>query len=134
MTARAGASRRSLYDKRMRLALVLLTTFCLLFQQVAVATSACLMDLAPLSAVSMPEHCAGLDMAHDSPMLCGSHCAPDMAVVPDYKWPSVHFVAMPPPSLDLLFVRDFPDPGMPAITPVHRSDPPPRLRYCRLLI
>ncbi|MEO7936455.1 MAG: hypothetical protein ABIR27_09350 [Dokdonella sp.] len=118
----------------MRLALALLTTFCLLFQQAAVAASACFMDSAPMNALSMPDHCVGMDMAKDSPMLCKGHCAPDLAVVPDTKWPPVHYVAMLPPPLDLLFVQDLPDPGMPAITPVHRSDPPPRLRYCRLLI
>ncbi len=118
----------------MRIALALLTTFCLLFQQVAVATSACFMDSAPMSALSMSDHCVGMDMAKHSPMLCKSHCAPDLTVVPVYKWPPVHFVAMLPPPLDLLFVQDLPDSGMPVITPVHRSDPPPRLRYCRLLI
>jgi hypothetical protein len=118
----------------MRLAVALLTTLCLLLQQASVAASACFMDSAPMNSVSMSDHCAGMDMAKDSPTLCKGHCAPDLAVMPDYPWPPVDFVAMLPPTLDLLFVEDLPDPGVPAITPVHRSDPPPRLRYCRLLI
>lgn len=118
----------------MRLIFALLTTFCLLFQQSVVAASACVMEAAPANAEAMLDHCAGMDMAKLSPALCKSHCSPDLAVVPDYKWPPVHYVAMAPPPMDLLFVPVLPDPDIPAITPVHRSDPPPRLRYCRLLI
>ncbi|MBL0164693.1 MAG: hypothetical protein IPP82_13875 [Xanthomonadales bacterium] len=120
----------------MRLALALLTTFCLLLQQTVVAASMCAMDgsTAPAMANVMPDHCAGMATPMESPTLCKSHCAPDLAVVPDYKWPPVHFVAMLPPALDLLFVPVLPDPGTPAIPPVHRSDPPARLRFCSLLI
>jgi hypothetical protein len=118
----------------MRLALALLITFCLLFQQVVVAATACDMTAAPAARVAaMSNHCAGMDMAHDWPVLCKSHCAPDLAVVPDYKWPPVHFVAIPLP-LDLLLWQPIADPDVPKLVAVHRSDPPPRLRYCRLLI
>lgn len=118
----------------MRLAVALLTTFCLLFQQTVVTASACAMDAMPTHATAMANLCAGMAMATDSPALCKSHCAPDLAIVPDYKWPSVHFVAMSPSPLDLLLVPVLTDPGVAAIKPVHRSDPPPRVRYCRLLI
>ena len=119
----------------MRLAFALLTTFCLLFQQVAVAASACMLDVPPAAVATAHEDCAGMaDMAKDAPALCKSHCAPDLAVVPDYKWPPVHFVAMLPPALDLVFMSVLPDPGVPALPAVHRSDPPLRLRYCSLLI
>ncbi len=118
----------------MRLAFALLTTFCLLFQQVVVAASVCAMEVAPAATAAMPDHCAGMASPKESPTLCKSHCAPDLAVVPDYKWPPIHFVAMLPPAPDWLFVPTLPDPGTPAIPPVHRSDPPARLRYCSLLI
>jgi hypothetical protein len=119
----------------MRLGLALLITFCLLFQQAVVAATVCDMSAAPAAkATMMPEHCAGMDMARDWPGLCRSHCAPDLAVVPDYTWPPVHFVAMEPPPIDLLSERSLADPGAPKLVAVHRSDPPPRLRYCRLLI
>jgi hypothetical protein len=118
----------------MRLISALLITFCLLFQQTVVAATACDMSEAPARVAAMSDHCAGMKMAKESPGLCRSHCAPDLAVVPDYKWPPVHYVAMSPPPLDLLFVQQLPDPGAPKLVELHRSDPPPRLRYCRLLI
>ncbi len=118
----------------MRFALALLTTFCLLFQQTVVAASFCAMDMVPAAPAAMPDHCADKVTPMESPTLCKSHCAPDLAVVPDCKWPPVHFVAMLPPALDLLFVPVLPDPGTPTIPPVHRSDPPARLRFCSLLI
>ncbi len=118
----------------MRLAFALLTAFCLLFQQTVVAASACAMDAMPTNAAAMSDHCVGMNMRTNSPALCKSHCAPDLAAMPDYKWPTVHIVAISPSPLDLLLVPALTDPGAPAITPVHRSDPPPRLRYCRLLI
>jgi hypothetical protein len=119
----------------MRLVLALLITFCLLFQQAVVAATVCDMSAAPAARVTaMSDHCAGMDMARDWPGVCRSHCAPDLAVVPDYTWPQLHFVAMAPPSIDLLSRWSFADPGVPKLVAVHRSDPPPRLRYCRLLI
>ena len=120
--------------RAMRLAFALLTTFCLLFQQTVVAASVCAMDAMPSNAAAMLDHCAGMDMPIDSPTLCKSHCAPELALVPDYKWPTVHFVAMWPSPLDLLLAPVLPDTDVLALTPVHRSDPPARLRYCRLLI
>ncbi|HET9034352.1 MAG TPA: hypothetical protein VFN25_15790 [Dokdonella sp.] len=118
----------------MRFLFALLTTFCLLFQQTVVVASACVMETMPANAAAMLDHCAGMDMATESPTLCKGHCAPDLVVLPDCKSPTVHFVAMSPPPLDLLLVSALPDPVVPAIRPVHGSDPPPRLRYCRLLI
>lgn len=118
----------------MRFILALLTTFCLLFQQTVVAASFCAMDMAPAANAAMPDHCAGMATPKESPALCKSHCAPDLAVVPDYKWPPIHFVAMLAPSPDWLFAPVLPDPGIPAIPVVHRSDPPARLRFCSLLI
>ena len=118
----------------MRFVLTLLTTFCLLFQQVVVAASVCAMEAAPVAAAAMPDHCAGMASPKESPALCKGHCAPELAVVPDYKWPQIHFVAMLAPSPEWLFVPSLPDPGTPAIPPVHRSDPPARLRFCSLLI
>ncbi|HMM67068.1 MAG TPA: hypothetical protein PKC03_09020 [Dokdonella sp.] len=118
----------------MRLALALLTTFCLLFQQAAVAASACVMDGSRAGSTSMSEACAGMDMARDAPALCRSHCVPDVGFVPDTRFPPLDFILLPTPSLALLVVRDPPGRAAPAITPVHRSDPPARLRFCRLLI
>jgi hypothetical protein len=118
----------------MRLVSALLITFCLLFQQVVVAATVCDMASMPAIGAAMSDHCAGMKMAKESPGLCRSHCAPDLVVMPDYKWPPIHFVAMLPPPLDLLFEQPLADPGVPKLVAVHRSDPPPRLRYCRLLI
>lgn len=118
----------------MRLVLAVLTAFCLLFQQAAVAASSCVMDGSRSAPTRMSDDCAGMDMAKDAPALCRSHCVPDAGLVPDTRYPPLDFVLLPAPALDLRVVRIRPDRSVPAITPVHRSDPPARLRFCRLLI
>lgn len=118
----------------MRFLFALLTTFCLLFQQAAVAATACDMTAMPAGSGTMAAHCAGMDMARDMPALCRGHCAPDPGLAPVLKSPAPDFVSLPAPNFEPLAVLALPDPVVPALTPVHRSDPPPRLRYCRLLI
>lgn len=118
----------------MRFLFTLLATFCLLFQQTAVAATACLMDASPSVSGAMAEHCAGMDMATHAPALCRAHCAPDPGLKPVSQSPAPDFIQLPTPHFDLLATFPLPEPDVPAIRPVHRSDPPPRLRYCRLLI
>lgn len=117
----------------MRLVFALLTTFCLLFQQVAVAATACLMEQPPAE-MSASGHCEEMNPVSESAALCKSHCAPEQTVVPDTRSPQLPFVAMLPPRLDFDFAQAMPDPVMPSFSLVHRSDPPARIRYCRLLI
>jgi hypothetical protein len=116
---------------RLHVGLVLIA--CLLFQQVAVAAYAC--DFAPAKAPAPSGHCAD-SIAAPAPAkvspLCEKHCTPDVSVLSDAATPAVPALS-PPPAFSLVL-------GEPlaqlheASTPITQSDPPPRLRYCSLLI
>jgi hypothetical protein len=109
----------------------------LLFQQVAVAAFACARTAVPppLPPPGM-EHCAQMDMAPaqvQAPALCEEHCAPDRSVPSDTAAPGVPALALPPA---FALVLDVPAShvAQQVEVPIARSDPPPRLRYCSLLI
>ena len=90
---------------------------CLLFQQYAVAS----------------HHCAGAsgDMAM---VLCASHCAPDSPAPTDFAkstLPAVSFTLCASfPVVDASMLGVIPR----ADSPPSTADPPPRLRFCSLLI
>lgn len=121
---------------RHRFRIVLAVIACLLFQQVAMAAYACTMTRMPANPVVMAENCAGMDMeqVEESPALCEKHCTPDLTIVTDHAAPNVPALALPPLAFELVV--------MPPVSPamlatdafLARSDPPPRLRYCSLLI
>ena len=121
---------------RLRLRIALAVTLCLLFQQVAVAAYACTQPDMPPEPVAMADECAemGMDVAEAAPAICTEHCTPDAALVPDGSAAHVPLLALPP--------QRFPEAALPPAAlvaldrdvPVDRSDPPPRLRYCSLLI
>lgn len=117
----------------MRLVFALLTTFCLLFQQMAVAATGCMMEM-PSATTAVSGHCDEMAPVYESAALCKSHCAPEQAVLNKAEWPQVPFVAMFPPKPDFSLDQPLPEQGVPTFNPLHRSDPPARLRYCRLLI
>lgn len=124
-------------NSRNRLRVVLTIVLCLLFQQVAVAAYACVLPDMPVDAAAMVEDCGamGMERAEKSPALCAKHCAPDRAVVLDHSPPSVPPLSLPA-SVALLWPAAAVDPA-PVCAPrvaIDRSDPPPRLRYCSLLI
>lgn len=108
----------------------------LLFQQVAVAAFACARTAVPPPAPPAGmEHCAQMDMAPaqvQAPALCEEHCAPDRSVLSDTAAPGVPALAPQPHAL----VFDVPASHVAqrVEVPIARSDPPPRLRYCSLLI
>ena len=109
--------------------------FCLLFQQVAVAAYSCKLEAGPAPTMPMSSHCAQMDMpAPATPPLCAKHCSPDITVLSDTAAQNVPALALPP----LLFAPVQDDPSafaaFRADVPISRSDPPPRLRYCSLLI
>ena len=122
---------------RTRLRLSLLVLASLLFQQVAMAAYACeLVDAAPPPMPVGMEHCAQMDMAPpqaESPALCEKHCAPDLSLLTDATPPSVPTLALPP-SFALVLHAPARDAAQYVDVPISRSDPPPRLRYCSLLI
>lgn len=122
--------------RRRRLQINLAVVLCLLFQQVAMAAYACTSpDMAP-EPVAMAADCAemGMEVVQENPALCSEHCAPDFAVTPDPSAQHVPALPLPP--------QHFPAPALaPAIkvalqqdVRLDRPDPPPRLRYCSLLI
>ena len=121
---------------RHRLRIALVAIFCLLFQQLAVAAYAC-EPPASAAQASMPPDCEQMQMpgeAQDSSPLCGKHCTPDQATTADHVQLSVPAVAMGPVVFaSLLASKDAGD-ALRAHVPVSCSDPPPRLRYCSLLI
>lgn len=122
---------------RTRFRLSLLVLASLLFQQVAVSAYACeLVGTAPPPMPPGMEHCAqaGATPAQaESPALCEKHCTPDLSLLTDTATPGVPAISLPPAFEIVLHT-----PAMVAAqydeVPISRSDPPPRLRYCSLLI
>jgi hypothetical protein len=119
---------------RIRLALVVI--LCLLFQQMALAAYACPIEQMPPDMAAMAKHCAGMGMqqAQDNPALCAKHCAPDLATVADHVQLSVPALMLPPPGFAPVLVTPVTHVAVKAVVPIALSDPPPRLRYCSLLI
>jgi len=110
--------------------------FCLLFQQVAVAAFACEKLARPPPTPASMAHCAEMEMtpaAAQSPALCEKHCVPDLPVPTDTQSPGVPALALPPVAHALVFAA-VPQAKLRTEVPISRSDPPPRLRYCSLLI
>lgn len=94
---------------------------CLLFQQLALASYEC------RGALSAP---AGAEA-----MLCASHCAPDSPVPADLaKLPLPAAVVQSLIAVLPVAGAAVPTPEADADSPGAGSDPPPRLRYCSLLI
>lgn len=121
---------------RHRRRIALAVTLCLLFQLVAMAAYACTLTQMPADPVVMAEDCAGMGMeqAQEAPALCAKHCAPDLTVLADHAAPSVPALALPPPVFALMLAQPVSHVALTAEVPIDRSDPPPRLRYCSLLI
>jgi hypothetical protein len=113
--------------------LALIVMACLLFQQVAVAAYACQSPSAPKP--EHPSHCSeAANAPAPAPMsaLCEKHCAPDASVLTDASALGVPALALPP--VFALVLHEPSEQVHVAVVPIDRSDPPPRLRYCSLLI
>ena len=123
--------------RRRRTLLGALLIASLLFQQVAMAAIACAKaEAAPPPMPPGMEHCAQMDMAPvqaESPALCDKHCAPDLSLLSDTAAPSVPALALPP-VFELVLDAPASHVAQHVEVPISRSDPPPRLRYCSLLI
>ena len=123
--------------RRHRFRIVLAVILCLLFQQVAMAAYVCSAERVPVQAAAMANDCAGMRTAHtrDNPVLCEKHCMPDKTLLTDHAAPVVPSLALPP----TLYATAISHSGsgvalVPTRVPVDASDPPPRLRFCSLLI
>jgi hypothetical protein len=124
-------------QRRRRLRIVLVTIFCLLFQQAALAAYLCPIEQMPAQMPAMAEHCAGMGMAQAkaNPALCDKHCNPDHQLLTDAGKLTVPPLALPASVFAPALVQAVSTTGtMPVEVPIARSDPPPRLRYCSLLI
>ena len=121
---------------RHRLRIALLAVVCLLFQQAALAAYLCPIEQMPAEMTAMAEHCAemGMDQARDNPALCEKHCNPEHSVAADAVKLSVPPLALPPPMLAPVVLQSTSHVAVQADVPIARSDPPPRLRFCSLLI
>ena len=121
---------------RRRLQTAFLVIACLLFQQVALAAYFCPMEQMPAETTEMAAHCAEMGMAQqqDNPVLCEQHCNPDHAVATDTVKLSIPALALPPLIPEPAQTRAVAPHLVPGNTLFARSDPPPRLRFCTLLI
>lgn len=121
---------------RKRLRIALLAIVGLLFQQAALAAYLCPIEAMPTEMSAMADHCAemGMEQARDNPALCAKHCNPDHTTATDASRLSVPPLALPAVVFASLQVQPAARVVLHADVPVARSDPPPRLRYCSLLI
>ena len=121
---------------RHRFRIALTVILCLLFQQVAMASYACPLERTPPKTATMAENCAAMDMAQakDNHALCEKHCTPDRPLLTDHAALVVPALALPPLVFDLVLAQSITGVALAAHVRLDRSDPPPRLRYCSLLI
>ncbi len=121
---------------RQRLRIAFVAVFCLLFQQVALASYLCPVEQMPAEMATMAEHCAemGMSQKQDNPILCAKHCNPDHSVAADSAKLSVPPLAIPSLAHTLVLVEPVSHVTVQSEILVADADPPPRLRFCSLLI
>lgn len=121
---------------RHRFRVILTLVLCLLFQQLAMAGYSCPGVSAPVPAAAMANECAGMSTAHtqENPVLCGKHCSQDRPLLTDHASPVVPALALPPILFAVLSQSGNGTALLATQVPVDTSDPPPRLRFCSLLI
>ena len=121
---------------RHRLRIALVVILCLLYQQLALAAYVCPMEQMPPQMEAMAEHCAemGMQQAQDNPALCAKHCSPDFSTPADHAKVSVPALMLPPVTYAPVLATPVTHVAVQAEIPIARSDPPPRLRFCSLLI
>lgn len=109
---------------------------CLLFQQVAMAAYACTMTQMPTAPGTMAQDCAAMasELAQRSDPVCQKHCTPDPTTASTQGAPSVPALALPPVLYELTLFEGRDQSAFASDVVFARSDPPPRVRYCRLLI
>jgi hypothetical protein len=114
--------------------IALVAIFCLLLQQAALAAYLCPADAGSVAMSTMTGNCAEMittHVAHDT-ALCARHCHPEQTSAADAAKLSVPPLALPPITFSTMAVQT-PSRSW-ADVAIERSDPPPRLQYCSLLI
>jgi hypothetical protein len=120
---------------RHRVHMMILVISCLLFQQVAVAAYLCPVEQgAAVPAAVAPCADMPMDVATDVPALCVKHCDPDRYLVTDGGKLTVPPLAVSPPEFAPALAHAASRLAVRADVPLVRSGPPPRLRFCSLLI
>ena len=121
---------------RQRLRIAFVAVLCLLFQQVALASYLCPIEQMPPEMTVMAEDCAemGMPKAQDNPSLCAKHCNPDQGVAADSAKLSVPALAIAPLAYPLVLAEPVSHVVVQSEVFVAGADPPPRLRFCSLLI
>ena len=118
--------------------------FCLLFQQLAMAAYVCTLPTAPTDIV-MTGDCAGMGVSSEAKTptsqhmnadpRCAEHCAGTTVSAHDASLPTVPPLLLASTSPALLgTIAHAPHQVALPNTALHRSDPPPTLRFCSLLI
>jgi hypothetical protein len=107
--------------------------FTLLFQQVALAAYPCSLEQAPAATLMAMADCHEMPPAATT-LLCAKHCNPDATTTPDVRVAQVPPLLLPPMRFDLPELLVAKASLTCASVPVVRSDPPPTLRFCSLLI
>ncbi len=121
---------------RQRLITTLVLIASLLFQQVAVAAYVCTMPKMQFDLAVMADDCAAMESPPAQPpdAVCQKHCSPDASSASTPVIPPVPALALPP-LLNAFALAPSSHSCVYASSDVFaRSHPPPRLRYCRLLI
>ena len=138
-------SRRFHFSRRRRILWIGTVLFCLLFQQLAMASYVCTLPTV-LAGTALTNDCAAMGMAvKTSPAAkhvhsnadprCTEHCSSNVTSTTDARVPMVPLLPLPPAAPVLV--------GTIALAParvtlpelaLRRSDPPPMLRFCALLI
>lgn len=113
---------------------LLLLIASLLYQQFAMASYACTMSgVATTTAIGdCPAMASNPSQAPDA--VCQKHCTPDATSPTTYVVPAVPALGLPPVSFLLTVSDGLEHSGFLSDVAVVRSHPPPRVRYCRLLI
>lgn len=121
---------------RHRLQIAILVITCLLFQQVALAAYFCPLEQMPAEMAAMTEHCAemGMTQKEDNPALCQKHCSPDQSVAADSVKLTVPALALPVAFTASIQTQPSAHAAHSEALPSGGVDPPPRLRFCSLLI
>lgn len=121
---------------RQRSITALVLVACLLFQQVAMAAYACTMVQIPADPVAMSQDCETMVTEHasHSTAVCQKQCTPDPASSSSYALPAVPALSLPAVVHELVLVDGRTRTSLATDVSIARSDQPPRVRYCRLLI
>ncbi len=121
---------------RQRLLTSLFLIASLLFQQVAMAAYVCAMPKMQAHSVAMAKDCMGMTSAPalQPDSVCEKHCAPDPTSASTPTIPPIPALGLPPVLHALVLTPAIQRCDYGSAEVFTGSDPPTRLRYCRLLI